>query len=125
MFLGMAQPYLRQFNVEIDREVELGRGPVDFKASSGTSARVLIEMKKEHNGKFWNGLEGQLPSYLVSDASEHGWFIALRYRSNKPSDERLRRLPAAVQETAVKTNKTLKFAVIDTRPPPSASNIKP
>lgn len=61
VFLGMAQPYLRQFNVEIDREVELGRGPVDFKASSGTSARVLIEMKKEHNGKFWNGLEGQLP----------------------------------------------------------------
>lgn len=124
-FLGMAQPYLRQFNVEIDREVELGRGPVDFKASSGTSARALIEMKKEHNGKFWNGLEGQLPSYLVSDASQHGWFVALRFRSNKPSVERLRQLPAAVQDAAAKTNKTLKFAVIDARPPVSASNIEP
>jgi hypothetical protein len=125
VFLGMAQPYLRQFNVEIDREVELGRGPVDFKASSGTSARVLIEMKKEHNGKFWNGLEGQLPSYLVSDASQHGRFVALRYRSNKPSVERLRRLPAAVKDAAARTKKKLQFTVIDARPPVSASNVEP
>lgn len=55
LFLGLAQPYLRQFDVELDREVELGRGPVDFKASSGTTARLLIEVKKLHNGKFWNG----------------------------------------------------------------------
>lgn len=120
----MVQLYLRQFNVEIDREVELGRGPGDFKASSGTSARAHIEMKKEHNGRFWNGLEGQLPSYLTSDASQHGWFVALRYRSNKPEDDWLRWLPIAVKNAAAQTKKKLEFAVIDTRPLASASNIK-
>ena len=29
LFLCLRQPYLRQFNVELDREVELGRGPVE------------------------------------------------------------------------------------------------
>ncbi len=62
LFLGMAQNYLRHFEVELDREVELGRGPVDFKLSRGTSARMVIEIKKAHNGKFWNGLDHQLPS---------------------------------------------------------------
>ncbi len=83
LFLGLAQPYLRQFDVELDREVELGRGPVDFKASSGTTARLLIEVKKLHNGKFWNGLNHQLPSYMTSDDATHGWFIAVQYRSNR------------------------------------------
>ena len=58
---------LHMSGIELDREVELGRGPVDFKASSGTSARLLIEVKKLHNGRFWNGLRYQLPSYLQSD----------------------------------------------------------
>lgn len=65
------------------------------------------------------------PSYLVSDASEHGWFVALQCRSNKPATERLRRLPDAVKNAATKTKKKLKFAIIDVRPPVSASNVEP
>jgi hypothetical protein len=124
-YLGMAQPYLRLYNVEIDREVELGRGPVDFKAASGASARLLVEMKKEHNGKFWNGIEAQLPSYLRSDGSKHGWYVALRFRSNRPSDVRLRALPTVVSRVARETGADLRFTVIDARPKESASNIDP
>lgn len=47
-FLGMAQPFLRLFEVELDREVELGRGSVDFKISLGSRHRLLIEVKKAH-----------------------------------------------------------------------------
>ncbi|WP_298868443.1 hypothetical protein [uncultured Microbacterium sp.] len=124
LFLGLAQPYLRQFNVEIDREVELGRGPVDFKAASGTTARVLIEVKKVHNGKFWNGLEAQLPSYLTSDGATHGWFLALQYRSTRSSVDRVRRLPAVVALTASCIGMTLRSSVVDARKPLSASNIE-
>ena len=124
-FLGMAQPYLRLFNVEVDREVELGRGPVDFKASSGTSIKLLIEMKKEHNGKFWNGLQAQVPSYLQSDECKEGWYVVLRFRSNKPSDLRLRQLPDVVRRVADETNTTLHYRVVDARPKESASNIEP
>lgn len=124
VFLGMAQHYLRLFDVEIDREVELGKGPVDFKASSGASVKVLIELKKEHNGKFWNGLEKQLPSYLMSDECDEGWYVVLRFRSNKPSDERLRHLPAVVDTVARDTGRTLHYATVDARPKASASNLE-
>lgn len=123
LFLGLTQQYLRRFNVEIDREVELGRGSVDFKTSSGTEARVLIEVKKVHNGKFWNGLEHQLPSYLTSDDATHGWFLALQYRETRGSADRVRGLPAAVAQVASRTGKTLRCSVVDARRPLSASNI--
>jgi hypothetical protein len=122
-YLGMAQPYLRLFDVELDREVELGKGPVDFKASSGVHAKLLVELKKEHNGKFWNGIEAQLPSYLQSDGSKNGWFVALRFRSNKASTLRLQQLPARVKEIAQSTGTNLKFSIIDARRKDSASNL--
>lgn len=125
VFLGVAQPYLRYFDVELDREVELGRGPVDFKASSGTTARLLIEVKKLHNGKFWNGLRDQLTSYMASDDATHGWFIAVQYRSNKAAFDRLKQLPAEVALAAQKSNTHLRYAAVDARRPVSASNIKP
>lgn len=124
LFLGLAQPYLRQFDVELDREVELGRGPVDFKASSGTTARLLIEVKKLHNGKFWNGLNHQLPSYMTSDDATHGWFIAVQYRSNRGAIDRLKMLPAQVALIAQKTSKTFRYTAVDARRPLSASKIE-
>lgn len=124
VFLGVAQPYLRYFNVELDREVELGRGPVDFKASSGTTARLLIEVKKLHNGRFWNGLRDQLPSYMTSDDATHGWFIAVQYRSTKSAVDRLRQLPAQVSLVSSKISKPIRYSAVDARRPVSASNIK-
>ncbi len=124
VFLGIAQQYLRQFDVELDREVELGRGPVDFKASSSTSARLLIEVKKLHNGKFWNGLRYQLPSYLKSDNATKGWFIALQYRSNKAAVDRLRSLPTEVSLVSQSVGKQIRYATVDARRPLSASNVE-
>lgn len=121
IFLGMAQHYLRLFNVEVDREVELGRGPVDFKIASGSKLRLLIEIKKAHNGKFWHGLQTQLPSYLTSDDCDYGWYMAIRYRNNKASETRMIELPAIVKTTAQQTGKTIEYTAIDARPKDSAS----
>lgn len=121
VFLGMAQHYLRLYNVEVDREVELGRGPVDFKVSSGAGLRMLIEIKKAHNGKFWHGLDTQLPSYLESDACEHGWYLAIRYRSNKASETRMNELPAMVKVVSQLSGKNIEYAAVDGRPKDSAS----
>ena len=123
VFLGIAHHFLRNFHDELDPEVELGRGPVDFKASSGTSARLLIEVKKLHNGRFWNGLRYQLPSYLQSDNATKGWFIALQYRSNKAAVDRLCALPAEVSEVSTATGKEIRFTAVDARRPLSASKI--
>ncbi len=124
LFLGLAQPYLRQFNVEIDREVELGRGPVDFKAASGTTARVLIEVRRCITASSGTASRPQLPSYLTSDGATHGWFLALQYRGTKSSVDRIRRLPSVVAVAASRTGMTLRSSVVDARKPLSASNIE-
>lgn len=121
VFLGMAQHYLRLFNIELDREVELGRGPVDFKLSSGTKVRLLVEVKKAHNGKFWLGLDHQLPTYLESDDAPEGWFVAIRYRGNKASASRMRELPVRVAKVADQVGKEIRYFAIDGRRPTSAS----
>lgn len=123
MFLGMAQHYLRLYDVELDREVELGRGPVDFKASRGASLKALIEIKKEHNGKFWNGLDKQLPTYLKSDGADAGWYAAVRYRNNPQSQKRMNELPARVEVAAAEAGKDIRYCSINARRPPSASKL--
>lgn len=124
VFMGMAREYLRLFGVEVDREVELGRGPVDFKISAGNNVRLLIEVKKAHTGTFWNGLNDQLPSYLASDRTREGWLVAIRYRDTKCTTDRLKQLPTAVTQAAGRTGKTLHYIAIDGRRPLSASKIR-
>lgn len=123
LFMGMAQYYFRQFGVELDREVSVGRGLVDFKLSSGTSARILIEVKKVHNGKFWNGLELQLPTYLDADQCTHGLFVAVHYRDTKPMLQRLRDLPGRVRKLQRESGKTVRHLVVDARRKASASKL--
>lgn len=121
--LGMARPYCRAHGVEIDREVDLGRGPVDFKVTSGSAIRVLIEAKKLHNGDFWNGLEHQLPSYMKSDATKSGRLMALRYRSDGVSKTRPRELAKRIKSLNESLGTSIGVTVIDARPKASASRI--
>ncbi len=121
--LGMARPYCRAHGVEIDREVNLGRGPVDFKVTKGASVRLLVEVKKLHNGEFWNGLERQLPAYMTSDQTGEGWLLAIQYRSEGVSRSRLRELPRRVQKINGTSGTSIGVTIIDARPKPSASKI--
>ena len=121
--LGMARPYCRMHGIEIDREVNLGRGIVDFKLSSGAAARVLIEVKKLHSGRFWNGIERQLPAYMASDQTDAAWFLALRYRSRGAPVQRLRTLPRVIHEANESSSKLIRYMSIDARRKQSASKI--
>ena len=78
---------------------------------------------KVGHGKFWNGLEAQLPSYLTSDQSIEGWYVALRYRNNPASEARMLELPRRVRAAATSSNKILHYAALNVRPKESASNI--
>jgi hypothetical protein len=123
LFRGIAQNYCQANNISLDAEVNLGRGPVDFKFSNGFVQRAHLEVKKMHNGKFWNGLEAQLPSYMKSDEVQHGWFVAIRYRDGKLAEERVKELPVRVAAVAERKGLKLHYAVIDARPKESASKL--
>jgi hypothetical protein len=124
LFRGVAQSYCKANNISLDREVNLGRGPVDFKFSQGYSRKAHLEVKKLHNGKFWNGLEQQLPSYMKSDEVSDGWFLAIRYNERPSSKKNAQELPIRVGAVAKKREINLEFGIVDAEPKKSASKLK-
>lgn len=123
LFFGIVRNYCRANNISVDREVDLGRGPVDFKFSNGYHNRAHLEVKKLHNGKFWNGLNEQLPTYMRGDEVKLGWFLALRFRSSKAGTKREQEFPRRVAEVAAAKGLELYPALIDARPQVSASKL--
>jgi hypothetical protein len=121
LFRGIAKHYCEANGVSLDPEVNLGRGPVDFKFSNGYERRVHLEIKKVHSGQFWHGLEEQLPSYMVSDEVNDGWFMAVQYRDTRGQRERILELPNMVYRVASRHGKNLRYVLVDARPKPSAS----
>lgn len=125
VFLGIAKAYCDANDINVDREVELGRGPVDFKFSNGKTFQALIEVKKLENGKFWNGLRAQLPSYLKSNESRTGWILAVRFRTKGIAATRARDLPREVRKIASDLGLDVRYGLVDARKPKSASKLTP
>lgn len=123
-FFGIAKSYCRQNDINVDREVELGRGPVDFKFSNGHSFRALLEMKKLTSGEFWKGIETQLPTYLEGDDCDFGWYMAIKYKDTGISKTRGPRLPSIIAKLQKDSGKTVRFSLIDATPKLSASKTK-
>jgi hypothetical protein len=123
IFYGIARNYCEANNIVIDPEVDCGRGPVDFKFSNGYKRRAHLEVKKLNNGRFWNGLDRQLPAYLSSDSVRKGWFLAVRYRDGKQWDKKQAELPGRVKRAAKAHGRDLRAALVDARRPLSASKL--
>lgn len=124
LFRGLAEARCVAHNIVLDREVNLGRGPVDFKFSAGYTNRALLEVKKLHNGKFWNGLEKQLVSYLRSDNCGVGRFVAIQYRNHRPKSAvgaRASSLRRRTSDLAARLSLDLASEHVDARRPKSAS----
>lgn len=124
LFRGIAQSYCRANNISLDAEVNLGRGPVDFKFSRGHEWRAHLEVKKVHNGKFWDGLGAQLPSYMGSDEVVDGWLLAIRYFDKGVSESRVKNLPRRVREVSRAKKLRIRYGIVDARPKRSASKLR-
>ncbi|WP_440695270.1 hypothetical protein [Clavibacter nebraskensis] len=122
LYRGIVMEHCLANNIVVDRETNLGRGPVDF-AFTQSQQRVLMEVKKFRNGDFWNGLEHQLTSYLRSEGVSTGWFLAIRFSDSKTEVLRDRMLRARTQDASEATGFALHSLAVDARRPPSASNI--
>lgn len=120
LFLGIVKHYCKANNIDISREANIGRGPVDFKVSIGYALRVLLELKLAKNTKFWNGLTRQLPKYLESEGVENGFFIVVVYSENDLP--RVKEIQARVEEVKKTTGKRIIAKIVDAgRDHPSAS----
>jgi hypothetical protein len=122
LFNGIVEQYCIANDIDLTREVNQGRGPVDFRFSSGYRKRVVLEIKLARNGKFWNGLESQLPKYLEIDSARDGIFLVAVY--TEADQKKIKGIRERVSEVNRKLNLNLNLIVIDAIPHKlSASNL--
>lgn len=124
LFRGIAKHYCRANGIAIDREVNLGQGPVDFKFSRGREFTAHLEVKKLHNGSFWDGLQKQLIAYMLSDECKDGWLLAIQLRPKGVSEQRLEELPEAVEKLSTASGLNIRYGGVDGMPRKSASKLK-
>jgi hypothetical protein len=124
LFRGIAKHYCHANNISIDREVKLGRGPVDFKFSRGVQFTAHLEVKKLDNGQFWGGLYTQLVLYMESDEVKDGWIMGVRFRPSGISKQRAIKLPAEVKQTGRQHGLNLRYSLVDAQRKPSASKVR-
>ena len=122
LFNGIVHQHCIANNIDLSREVNQGRGPVDFKFSDGFQKKVLLEAKLANNTSFWHGLQKQLPFYLKADCTNYGFFLVVAYR--KGDFERIKNIQEEVQKVNKDNDFHISAVVVDaTYNKPSASNL--
>jgi len=77
LFFGIASAYCRANNLDLSPESDAGRGPVDFKVSSGFNGKVLVEIKLTSNLQLRHGFEAQLPIYQKAEGATRGVYFVI------------------------------------------------
>lgn len=78
LFFAIAHSYCEDNNLDLTRESDAGRGPVDFKISRGSKAKVTVEIKYSTNPQLVHGYETQLPIYNLAEGSQHSIYLILQ-----------------------------------------------
>jgi hypothetical protein len=103
--------YLKDTDLVINREVDTGRGTVDFYISKGKSMRILIEIKLGSHSRYEHGLRYQLPVYLLSEDIKCGFFILMCY--SKEIFEQSKYLHEEAEKLSQEHKKKIYFKRID------------
>lgn len=122
LFLGIVRHYCIANDIDVSPEVNIGRGPVDFKLSRGASMTALIEMKLAKNTKFWSGLEKQLPKYLDAEGVKIGHFLVVTF--TEADVGRLKKIYERVATVNAQTGYDITHSIVEAVfRPPSASKL--
>lgn len=116
----------RAADIDISKEPNMGRGPVDFKFSAGWTKRALIEIKFIASTKFFQGAEKQLPQYLKTEDIVGGYYLCVGFTEKDFSEERLDRVRDTCKALADQKGVKIEPIFVDARPDnkPSGSKIK-
>ncbi|MEO7329972.1 MAG: hypothetical protein ABI193_15460 [Minicystis sp.] len=77
LFYAIASGYCTANNLDITPEADTGRGRVDFKISSGFSARLLVELKLSNNARLVHGYETQLRLYKKAEQTTNAIYLII------------------------------------------------
>jgi hypothetical protein len=114
----LCQPY----GIDINRETQTGRGPVDFKFSIGEAIKCVVEVKLWDN-RLEHGLSTQLPTYLQSEKAHYGLFVVV-VTSEQAYQERIDNLVAEMAKLNATGHFEIRLVEIQAWKRPSASKAK-
>ena len=78
IYYAIADAFCKANDVDLSPEANMGGGPIDFKFSSGYSARVLVEMKRS-GGTVVHGYEKQLEFYKGAAQTDFALFVIIDF----------------------------------------------
>lgn len=110
-------------DVDMSREPDAGRGPVDFKFSAGWHRRALIEVKLLSSSKLFQGADAQLPEYLASEQVSCAYYVCVGFTDRDLRPERLALVRATCAAYEARSGCAVVPRFIDARPKPSASRL--
>jgi len=114
----------REMDIDVTRESDAGRGPVDFKFSAGWEKRAIVEIKFAKSASYWDNLEQQPKTYAAAEGIRSGTFLVIQHYDKHCTSEfeaKTERILAAVSD---EHGIELKAVFVDVRPKTSASKLK-
>ncbi len=117
LFYGIADAYCSANDIDLSREVDNGRGSVDFKLSRGASQKVLIEVKLTSNGQLHHGFMKQIPVYMKQEHTHKAVYLII----DNGHPKAMQNFVKLYNEQSQTVKAKIPFMLIDGTPPKSAS----
>jgi hypothetical protein len=122
LFFAIADAFCTANDLDLNREPNAGRGPVDFKISRGATAKVAVELKYSSNRRMVHGYETQLPIYDRAEKTTHSIFLVLQ---TSDAEEGISRVQKMREDALAHGKRAPLVLVFDARLGESASKAKP
>jgi hypothetical protein len=120
LFFGVADCYCAANNLDLSREANAGRGPVDFKISGGYHSRVNVEIKLSTNKKLVSGYTAQLPAYDAAEQTFYSFFVVVDIGGSR---RRLHLLNRVKDEAVASATRAPEIMFVDGTEKQSASKL--
>lgn len=114
IFFGLL---LQESRFDVNREVNNGRGPVDFKISMGLD-NTLIEFKLAKSSSLKRNMENQVEVYKKANGTDSAVFVVIAY-----SAKEVEKTENAIKALGLNNPGTMEVVIIDASPKESASKI--
>jgi hypothetical protein len=77
LFFGIADSYCTVNDIDLYREINNGRGSVDFKLSRGARDKVIVEVKLTSNKQLTSGFDAQIPIYMKQEKTNKAVYLII------------------------------------------------
>lgn len=111
----------RHLDVGVSPESDGGRGPVDFRFSTGWKNQALVELKLARNSDLLNNVRNQLPTYMKTEQIACGRLVIIQYKDSECDPAFVARVTEAAAEGMATHGVEFGVTFVDARPKPSGS----